>query len=119
LADVGEHPDPAGGNALHERQRCQRERGRVEQESPGLHGKAQQPPAARQQQVQRVQRPAHGEHRQRRRGIVLAQVGEVGERGGGGCQAEGDDGLRVHRRAYWLTARRAGGLAFKEGAALR
>ncbi len=61
---VGEDADAAGRDALHERERGEREGRDVEGEPAALHREAEQPAAIAQQQADRVQRAAQREGRQ-------------------------------------------------------
>jgi len=53
---VGEDPDPARGDALDERERCERKCGDVEREAAALEREPEQPAAVRQERFDRVKR---------------------------------------------------------------
>ena len=90
-----EHADPACGDALHERQRRQPQRGDVQEESAGLHCERREPDAIRQQQAQRARRSQQRQRRKLANRVVLAHVGEVHERRRDERQREPDGGLDV------------------------
>ena len=92
---VGEHADAARADRLHERERSQRERGRVEQKAARLQREPEEPAAVVEQQPQRVQRAAHREDWQRGGGVVLAEIRDVGQRCRRQREDEGDDGLEA------------------------
>src|SRR6266566_2714887 len=94
--DVREHADAAGVDALDERERGQRQRGCVEQESTALHGETEQPASVAEQELQRMQRAAHRQDRKRRGSVVLTQVRQVRDRRRQEREHDRDGGADVH-----------------------
>ena len=76
------YPDGGtGGDALHDRERGQRQGRHIERKAPRLHPEAKQPASISEQQVQRLQRTTQRKSRESCGGIVLTQVREIRKRG--------------------------------------
>ena len=96
--DEGEDADSARGDALDERERCERERSDVEREATAFERESSQPAAICQQRADRVQRSPKGKGGQRGRGVVFTQVGDVRQRGRRERQQKRDGNLSTQSR---------------------
>ena len=101
-----EDADAARREALHERERGERQRDDVEAEARALEREAAQPIAIGEQDLQRAGRHAEREAGQGRDRVVLAQIGEVRQRRGRERKRNRDGGLGAHGPA---TLRRCAG----------
>ena len=94
--DVRQNADAAGIDALHEGERRQRQRRRVEQEAGAFHREAEQPAAVAEQELDRMHRAAHRQHGKGSRRVMLAEIREVRQRRRQKCEHDCDRGADAH-----------------------